>query len=156
MTHTDFIWQERTGRDPQGEAFHEWTYDHASGRILASIQGPQDQKGGFTHTVQFLFFRHVMMEGGPFIFGDFDSAKRFIETAVSHRVESLSPEGELTVVSEPNENVVIMTEALERLKSLVPTLQQGTILPPGFPLVVPAMPMPEPTPERVDAEFTER
>src|ERR1700727_1303415 len=93
----DCSWKEREGRTYEDEPFHEWTYQHASGRILAAIIGPQEKRGGFTHHINFTFAHNVTMVGraGPFVFTDYDSGKRFVESIIAAKLESISPEGEL-------------------------------------------------------------
>jgi hypothetical protein len=97
MELTDFRWQERQGRDMNDEAFHEWTYQHGSGRLVATISGPIDKRGGFTHSVVFLFSQNITMAGSPFIFTDFDAGKRFVEGVIAAKIENASPEGLLEV-----------------------------------------------------------
>lgn len=118
MELTDFQWQERDGRFEDDAPFHEWIYVHGSGRILGAIQGPTDKRGGFAHNVVFMFMQQVTMTGGPFLFLDFDSAKRYIEAKVSEYFQSVSPEGSVTLTPaevKPDP----MQQMLEALKTML-------------------------------------
>lgn len=110
-----FEWQEREGRFHNGEPFHEWVYVHGSGRIIASVQAPTDQRGGFTHEVSFLFSQDVMMRGGPFLFLDFDSGKRFVESRMSVKVQDVNMDGTLT--AEPPQPSPDMAAIVDGMKA---------------------------------------
>jgi hypothetical protein len=112
MNSIDFQWEERIGRGSDDEPFHEWTYQHASGRILAAILGPSDKRGGFSHAAQFFFHQEVTMVGGPFIFVDFDSAKRYVEAVVSGKVEQMHPDGSLIVVPQAHPFGAVFSDAM--------------------------------------------
>jgi len=108
----DLLWREREGRFPDDTPFHEWSYQHASGRLLAMISGPPDRRGGFVHEATFLFNQNVTMPGGPFLFTDFDSAKRFVESVIAGKVTSISTEGALEVVKPPDQLAESMKQAM--------------------------------------------
>lgn len=113
MQLTDFQWEEREGLLPDETPFHEWIFMHGSGRILAVVRGPQDRRGGFSHDAGFMFRQEITMRGGPFVFIDFDSAKRFVEATVERTVESIDAEGVLSVAEPPNEMANAMKEAMQ-------------------------------------------
>ena len=119
MQLTDFQWQERTGRFPDDTAFDQWIFQHASGRIVAVIDGPVDKRGGFTHNVSFLFHQDVMMDGGPFVFADFDSGKLFVESVLATKPIKASAEGSLEIIQPPpNPQVTAMNDAIKSIQQL--------------------------------------
>ena len=68
---------------------------------MAAIQGPQDKRGGFTHSVTFLFSQDVTMRFSPFVFVDFDSAKRFVEYSVGFHITSINELGAVLEIEKP-------------------------------------------------------
>lgn len=124
MELTDFQWQERDGRFEDDTPFHEWIYVHGSGRILGAIQGPTDKRGGFAHSVVFMFMQQVTMMGGPFLFLDFDSAKRYIEAKVSEYFQSVSPEGSVTLVPAVSQPDPIQ-QMVNALKTMLPEIMKA-------------------------------
>ena len=121
MELIDFQWTERQGRLPDGEPFHEWIYTHASGRVMALIQGPQDKAGGFSHQAIFMFDQNNTMGTGPFIFIDFDSGKAFVESVVQLKVEGITPEGMLDVKAAPmNPQYAALADALKEMTAKFP------------------------------------
>ena len=120
MELTDCRWTEHTGRNIEDDPFHAWAYQHVSGRILAEVGGPSDTRGGFTHQAQFLFHGQVANSGGPFVFIDFDSAKRFVESVLASRIEAISIGGELKIIEETNPSVVALQDALKTMQAMAP------------------------------------
>jgi hypothetical protein len=109
MELTDFQWTERNGRFPDDTFFHEWTFDHASGRMLAAIQGPDS-----FIDVRFLFQQEITMRGGPFLFTDFDSAKRFVESRIAENVTEATAEGSLTIKPQPDVFSAAIQEGMDK------------------------------------------
>lgn len=129
MELTDFQWTERNGRFQDDTPFHEWTFDHASGRMLAAIQGPTDARGGFLHDVRFLFQQEITMRGGPFLFTDFDSAKRFVESRIAENVTEATAEGSLTIKPQPDVFSAAIQEGMDKAIKMF----AGKALPAGGP-----------------------
>lgn len=141
----DCQWIERNGRGPDGEAFNELTLQHASGRIVATVLGPQDQRGGYSHCATFLFEQCLSMHGSPYIFSDFDASKRFIEAFIAENVTEISPGGMITVKRPPRPEIGMIQDALKEALEIFGN--RPPIYPPGFP--IPAHPIP------ADAEFSD-